>query len=95
MAGFQAADVVYTDALEFYASAREAAKRRVDAAETIHNDLESFFKHKKAEGEKPTEKKLKSDLNALLHGKRDGKIVIENVKPKLIGGKHKVIDEEF
>jgi hypothetical protein len=29
----QSADVAYTDALEFYASVREAAKRRVDTAE--------------------------------------------------------------
>jgi hypothetical protein len=31
----------------------------------------------------------------LLHGRRDGKIVIENVNPKQIGGKHKVLDEKF
>ena len=34
-------------------------------------------------------------MNALLHGKKDGKIVIENIKPKISGGKHKVIDEKF
>jgi len=40
-------------------------------------------------------------VNALLHGKRDGKIVIENVKPKSSGGKRRltslsdVIDETF
>jgi len=31
----------------------------------------------------------------LQHGKHDGKLIIENVKPKLTGGKHKVIDETF
>jgi hypothetical protein len=40
----EASDVWYTDALEFYASAREAAKRRVDAAESVHNELAVFFK---------------------------------------------------
>jgi hypothetical protein len=91
----QASDVVYTDALEFYASVREAAKRRVDAAETIFKDLEIFFKRKRAAGEEPTEKELKRDINALLHGKRDGKIVVENVKPKTTGGARKVVDEQF
>jgi hypothetical protein len=91
----QSADIAYTDALEFYASVREAAKRRVDAAETIYRDLETFFKRaKKAEGE-PTERKTLTDAKALIHGKRDGKIIIENVKPKLSGGTHKVVDEEF
>jgi hypothetical protein len=90
-----AADIAYTDALEFYASVREAAKRRVDSAETIHNELFPFFKSRGSHTTEPTEKQLKKDFNALLHSKRDGKIVIENVKPKLTGGKHEVIDEVF
>jgi hypothetical protein len=74
---------------------RETAKRRVDASETIYKDWEIFCrKHKRTE-EEPTEKKIKRDMNALLHGKRDGKIVIKNVKPKVTGGKHKVIDEQL
>ena len=88
----QTADAAYTNALGFYSSVREAAKRRVDTAETIHKDLETFFERKKTATGGPTEKKLKRDENALLHGKRSGKIVIENVKPKLSGGKHSVTD---
>jgi len=91
----QSADIAYTDALEFYASVREAAKRRVDAAETIHNELSIFFKRRRGETEEPTEVKAKRDFNSLLHGKHDGKIVVENIKPKLSGGKRKVIDETF
>jgi hypothetical protein len=91
----QSSDIVYTDALEFYASVREAAKRRVDAAETIFKDLEIFFKHKRTAAEEPTAKELKRDINSLLHGKRDGKIVVENVKPKTTGGARKVVDEQF
>src|SRR5215471_4293985 len=93
----QSSDIAYTDALEFYASVREAAKRRVDAAETIFNELSIFFKSR---GRRPengeaelTEKQLKRDFDSLLHARHDGKLVIENVKPKLTGGKHKVIDE--
>jgi hypothetical protein len=91
----EAADVVYTDALEFYASVREAAKRRVDAAESIYAELEVFFKRRKPLGEQPTPKQTKRDINALMRGSRDGKIVVENIKPKLTGGVHKVVEEHF
>jgi len=91
----QSADIAYTDALEFYASVREAAKRRVDAAETIHNALSVFFKHHRSETEAETEKQELRDFKGLLHGKHDGKLVIENIKPKLTGGKRKIIDETF
>ena len=91
----QSSDIAYTDALEFYASVREAAKRRVDAAETIFNDLSVFFKRKRSTESEPTEKQLKRDFDSLLHSRKDGKLIIENIKPKLSGGKHKVIDETF
>jgi hypothetical protein len=92
----EAADVLYTDALEFYASVREAAKRRVDPAETINAELAKFFKRGSMRGGKePTEKQIKRDVNALLSGKKDGKLIIKNVKPKISGGKRTVIDETF
>jgi hypothetical protein len=91
----QSADIAYTDALEFYASVREAAKRRVDAAETLHNTLSVFFKRHRSETEQPTEKQALRDFKALEHGKHDGKLIIENVKPKLTGGKRKIVDETF
>jgi hypothetical protein len=91
----QSADIAYTDALEFYASVREAAKRRVDAAETLNNALAIFFKHHRSETEEPTEKQAKRDFNSLLHGRHDGKLVVENIKPKLTRGRRKIIDETF
>jgi hypothetical protein len=92
----QAADVTYTDALEFYASVREAAQRRIDGAESVHRDLEPFFRRAHSETEdEPTESEVEKDVRALLHDKRDGKVVIENVKPKVTGGVHEVVDEKF
>jgi hypothetical protein len=91
----QSSDIAYTDALEFYASVREAAKRRVDAAETIFNELSAFFRRNRTETEEPTETKARHDFNSLIHGKHDGKLVIENIKPKMTGGKRKIIDETF
>jgi hypothetical protein len=95
----QSADISYTDSLEYYASVREAANRRIDGAESLYRYLEPFFKRppRKDENGQPikTQKKLKRDINALEHGSRDGKIVIEHISPKVIGGVHKVIDESF
>jgi len=95
----EAADMVYTDALEYYNSVKEAAKRRVDPAETLAKELEPFFKprmkRKTNPDGTPTEKQLMRDFKGALKGKKDAEILIENVKPKLTGGVHKVIDEEF
>jgi hypothetical protein len=95
----QSADIAYTDALEFYASVREAAKRRVDAAESLYAALSPFFKSwgKKHGGEdaEPTKKEELREFKGLQRGTHDGMLVIENEKPKLTGGKHKFIDETF
>jgi len=95
----QPSDIAYTDALEFYASVREAAKRRVDAAETIFNELSPFFRShgRRMEDSEtpPTKKQALRDFKALESGKHDGILVIENRKPKLTGGKRKIIDETF
>jgi hypothetical protein len=91
----EAADILYTDALEYYSQVKDAAKRRIDPAETLCAELKTLFERpsSKDEESQPTEKKAKRDFDALLHGKKDGKIIIENVKPKLTGGKHTIIDE--
>jgi hypothetical protein len=91
----ESSDVDYTNALDYYASVREAAKRRVDAAESPHKELAVFFKRNKPLGEEPTKKQTKRDLNALMNGRKDGKIVVENNKPKVTGGVHKKKKKKF
>ena len=91
----EASDVLYTDALEYYAQVSDAAKRRVDPAETLKADLASFFKRGSYKSDEPTEKQLKRDFDALERGRKNGRLLIENVKPKMTGGKRKVIDETF
>lgn len=92
-------DIWYTDALEFYSSVKEAAKRRVDPAETIYKALEIFFKHSKPLGDdgKPilTKKQQQRDERAIASGKKEGVFKVVNIKPKMTGGVHKVIDETF
>jgi len=92
-------NIWYTDALEYYSSVEDAAKRGVDPAETIYNALEPFFSRPSRKGKdgKPvlTKKKLEQDERAIASGKKNGIIMVENEKPKLTGGVHKVIDEEY
>jgi hypothetical protein len=91
----EASDMVYTDALEYYSQVKDAARRRVDSAESIYAELHDFFRRGSVENGQPSEKKIKRDVDALLHGRKDGEIIIKNVRPKASGGKHEVIDETY
>jgi hypothetical protein len=88
----ESADMVYTDALEYYARVKDAAERRIDAAETIYDELKSFFHDgKSGEENAATRKKIKRDVNSLLRGKKDGEVIIRNVSPKTTGGRREII----
>jgi hypothetical protein len=95
----QAADVTYTDSFEYYATIREVAVRGIDGAESIFNDLKPFFESRGSSSEtgekEPTEMELKRDINAFLHGKHDGEVIIRNEKLKIQAGKREVIDKKF
>jgi hypothetical protein len=86
-------DEAYHIALIYYNSVKDAAKRRVPGAETIFRMLQPFFHNMRRTKHEPTEKQVLRDAKALLHGKKDGKVIIENERPHLVGGKHKVVDE--
>jgi hypothetical protein len=91
----EASDMVYTDALEYYSQVQDAARRRVDSVESIYAELHDFFRRGTMESDQPTQKKIKRDVDALLHGRKDGEVIIKNIKPKTTGDKHEVIDETF
>jgi len=92
----EAADMVFTDALEYYSQVQDAAERRIDSAESIYNELNEFFKaHGNRGNGEPTQAEQERDAKALIKGKKDGKMILENRKPKITAGKHKVIDETF
>jgi hypothetical protein len=95
----ESSDMIYTDALEYYSQVQDAAKRRIDSAESIYNELHGFFRRGPMESDlgdaAPTKKQVKRDVNALMKGTKDGEVIIKNVKPKTTGGTHEVIDETF
>jgi hypothetical protein len=91
---FQYSDDAYRMVLVFYNYVRELARTGDTTAISIYNMLLPFFKHPKHGGSgEPTEPEVERDVRALLHGRKSGRIVIENVKPHLVGGVHKVVDE--
>jgi hypothetical protein len=71
------------------------AKRGDPMARALAETLKTYFKKKKSDSEEPTQKGLLRDIKALEHGKKDGKIIIENISPHMTGGVHKVVDETF
>ena len=83
----------FRKALRFYNSVRELARTGDPDAVAVFNMLRPFFSRPRRTSEEPTEPEMERDVRALLHGKKDGRIVIENEKPHLVGGKHVVVDE--
>ena len=89
----EVSDDAYNMALSYYNTVHEAAKRKRPGAQAIFNTLKSFFRRRTRKKAEPTTMEVERDVRALLHGTKDGKIVVENEKPHMTGGKHVVIDE--
>jgi hypothetical protein len=86
-------DEAYRQALSYYNTVREAARSRTPGALEVYRMLQLYFKKMRNGAGEPTEPEVERDVRALLHGKKDGKIVIENETPHIVGGKHVVVDE--
>ena len=86
-------DTAFRMALLYYNTVRDASRGRVPGAQAVFRDLQLFFQRPRRGSAEPTEAELERDVKALLHGKKDGKIVVENEKPHMVGGKHVVVDE--
>jgi hypothetical protein len=72
---------------------KEATRQRVTGAEAAYNVLKDYFKRSKHASNEPTETEIERDVRALLHGSKDGRVVIENERPVVSDGERKVIDE--
>ncbi|MDR0302491.1 MAG: hypothetical protein LBI04_09310 [Treponema sp.] len=86
-------DEAFRVALMYYNSVRDAARRRVPGAEAIFRILELFFRRGRRIDREPTVPETESDVDALLHRRKEGRIVIENEADRVIAGKHTVIDQ--
>jgi len=85
----------YGMSLIFYNIVKDMGRRGDPTAAALYRILQPFFKRPKRSAGPLTEKETERELHALLHSKKDGKLIVENIKPKLTGGVHKVIEEKF
>ena len=86
-------DSAFRLGLIYYNTVRDLSRHGDTEATRVFDLLRPFFKRRRAKTGEPTEHEVERDVRALLHGKKDGKIVIENEKPHLSGGKRILIDE--
>jgi hypothetical protein len=80
-------------ALIYYNMVKEMSRRGDPMAMPIFKTLQPFFKKHKRAGAEPTAKQVERDARAILHGKKDGKIIVENISPKTTAGVRKVVDD--
>jgi hypothetical protein len=86
-------DNAYRNSLDYYSSIKDAARRHVAGAEAEYNRLKPFFKKSKPANSEPTEAEVERDVRALLHGTKEGRVIVENKLPDVSSAKRKVIDE--
>jgi hypothetical protein len=86
-------DEAFTMALIFYNTVRQMARRGDPIATQLFNTLQPFFRRRRQPKEEPTTKELERDLHALLHGKKDGEIIVKNVSPVTSKGVRTVVDD--
>ena len=86
-------DEVYRQALMYYNTVRDASRRRVPGADALYRILEQYFKRRKNTSEEPTEQQIMHDVKGLLHGTKEGEVIIKNTGKKTTKGKKIVVDE--
>jgi hypothetical protein len=85
----------FGEALNYYDYLKSLARMKELNAQELVANLSDYFKKKKPDIQRPTEKQLKRDFDAIVHGKKDGKIVVENISPKKTKGVHIVEDDVY
>ena len=86
-------DSLYRQGMSYYGSVRDAAKRRAPGSQVVFNRLQQFFKRfRNKTREEPTEHQLERDVRALLHGTKEGEVIVRNEGAKVIKGNRTVID---
>jgi len=85
----------YSLSLSYYAFVQQLATRTKDPQTiSVFNYLREFFRRRHLPNvEHPTEHQIERDVHALLHGHKDGRIIIENESPHTSKGTHYVVDE--
>jgi hypothetical protein len=88
-------DAAYGMALLYYRNIQVLAERRIPGAEAVYRQLRTHFRNRRpsSTSAEPTDKQLLKDVKAIMHGRKDGKIVIEGEAPHMTKGKRVVVDD--
>ena len=86
-------DRAYRKALEFYRYIQALARSGDPKAIAMFDQLRPFFEGHGRRSDAPTEHQIIKDVKALVHGKKDGEIIIKNQSPEMTKGEHLVLDE--
>jgi len=77
----------------FYNAVKTMSRRGDPTANILFNTLRPFFNRSRRVKDQPTRKQLDRDIHAIEDGTKEGRIVIENIAPKITGGSRKIIDD--
>jgi hypothetical protein len=88
-------DVAYHNSLGYYSAVKEADRQRVPGAEAEYKLMSKYFKKGKSSKStaQPTEAQIERDVRSLLHGTKEGRVIIENAQPSVAGGKREIVDD--
>ena len=80
----------------YYVSVRDAARNGIPGALPIFNILRPLFRRSSIRtDEQPTVPEIENDVKALLHGRKDGKIMIEAEGKHKTASHREVLDETY
>jgi len=84
----------YRMALIIYRQIQIDSREGDAIAQTLFEILRKFFRPMgKRTSEEPTEAEVERDIKALLHGHKDGEIIVKNERDRIIKGNRTVVDE--
>ena len=83
----------FNAALIYYGNVQTIARRTKDEPiMSIYQHLKSFFKRTKRSNDKLSKKQIEHDAQSLIHGQKDGEIIIKNEQPQIVAGNKLIID---
>jgi hypothetical protein len=88
------ADALWTLTLIYYNFIKNLSKNRVPLAEALFRRLRPFFENRSgSHSAEPTEKQILHDIKAVMHGKKDGEIVVKGHAAHTTPAERTVIDD--
>jgi len=77
----------------YYGAVRQAARQQNPQGETLYRMLKLFWKRRRRTTDEPTEMEVERDAKGLLHGTKEGSLLITNESDRVTKGVKTVVDE--